>query len=240
MNPIAQVLNQIVNPKFDPDYVLEKFGTNLVNIELLNLALDVIENSKSLFDFQMKIKELILTDFDSKEGCANNFIQNSPYYYDRQTDSFNSSISSLWENLLKFDYKFPKFLNSLNNEFNFNYVKWTMIKKYAIKSMEIHERLNKNNPGYTFHTLSKAEMEIVSNEIYQMYCIVQQFMQNLNVEQKNYINIVQNHHTYAMKEYYDKNKYIVSRKTFENAQEEFVTKYKTNPPEILFGKICEL
>jgi len=44
-------------------------------------------------------------------------------------------MSSVWNNLLKNTlYGFPTFLNLLNKQFDFNYVIYELIKKYAPKS----------------------------------------------------------------------------------------------------------
>jgi hypothetical protein len=149
MNPVEIAVNQIDKPCFVPTYIINRFSNDLFNdAELLG------SNKISKFDFEMKIKKLIKTDFTTPDGYFNNYISNHYYKFDKERNIYLSSLSSVYECVIKFsNYGFPKFLGSLNNEFEFNHVIYNMVEKHAQESIKIHHRLSKKNPGYTFHSL---------------------------------------------------------------------------------------
>lgn len=166
------------------------------------------------------------------------YILNNYYKFDKERNIYLSSLSSIYECLLKkSNYKFPEFLNSLNNEFEFNYVITDMIKKHARESMKIHARLTEKYPGYTFHSLSPDEMEIIVGEVYQMYLIVQNFFDNLSKEEKNYINIVENVYLEASEDMNKNNRYFLSRVIYNKSNHYYIDKYNNQPPIINFDRL---
>lgn len=109
-----------------------------------------------------------------------------------------------------------------------------MIKKHASNSMKIHEELTKKYSGYTFHSLSNDQMEIIIDEIYHMYLIVQNFLNNMTMEEKNYINVVENLFESALDYMKKNNCYYCSEIIFKSSKEEYINRYKINPPTINF------
>jgi hypothetical protein len=234
-----QLVDQFKRLKFNPDYVFKKFG-----LELEPLAFEIIstpnyqQNMYKLLEFEQKIYELIRTDFDSPEGYMANFILNSPYYYEPNTGLYYSGLNSLTENLFsQSNYRFPKFLNSLNNEFEFNSVIYELVQKYAPISMGIHSKLSTQRPGYTWHTLNSEQIHIVAQEAYTIYQRVQRFLQDLEPAQKNFLETTQE--MYEQIQEHDKinQTYTVGSKIFSIATQAYREKYKSDPPGIPFGLI---
>ena len=175
----------------------------------------------------------------TKKEFFDNFIKTSHYKFNDQTNLYMSSLTSVWENLHNLNiYGFPKFLNSLNNEFNFNHVIYDMLKKYAYNSINIHNKLNKAYSGYTFHSLTEDEMETIVTDAFTIYCIVQEFLLNLSQEQKNYFEIAQKQYDWSNESSRINKSYISSRKIFNDAYKEYTKIYQTTPPEISFESIC--
>lgn len=170
----------------------------------------------------------------SYQEFFNNFINKFYYKFDNERNIYLSSLSSVWENLLHADYGFPKFLNSLNNEFNFNFIISDMVSKYAPQSIAIHRRLTENYSGYTFHSLTKDEIEIITFETYELYCKVQNFLNNLDQNQNNYIEILNKHYDYQNKSYCERNIYITSKDTLANSVNNYIEQYNTNTPKFDF------
>jgi hypothetical protein len=82
------------------------------------------------------------TSIKTFKSYFSDYILNHNYKFDQERNIYISSLSSVYECLLKkSNYKFPEFLNSLNNEFKFNCDIDGMIEKYARESKKIHERL---------------------------------------------------------------------------------------------------
>ena len=168
----------------------------------------------------------------------NNFISRSHYSFcDFEKTKFSSDLSSLWENLLYTNYGFPRFLTQLNNEFNFNNIIYKMVLKYAPKSMKIHERLTAKRYGYTFHSLTKEEMDEVTLEAYEMYRKVHHFFANLSDEQKNYIEILNAQRDNQIKSHVESHIYIDSSDVFKNSNNEYLEKYGCHPPTFNFDLI---
>ena len=235
MNSVELAVSKIEKPYFNPKYVISKFGDILTNDSSLFLG-----NNMSKFDFDLKIRNLIRRDNDSLDGYLNNYTLNHYYKYDIERNIYTSSLISIYECLLKHvNYKFPKFLNSLNNEFEFNSVMNNMIEKHTKESMKIHKRLRKENPGYTFHSLSVEEMEKIVGEAYKMCMIVKNFLNNLSEEEKNYINIVENEYMNAINELEKKGKNFVSIIIYKNSNEYYVNKYNIEPPKINFDSLYQ-
>ena len=177
-------------------------------------------------------------DIQTLDEYFNNYISKHYYKADKERNNYQSSLSSVYECLLSYsNYVLPKFLNSLHNEFEFNNVIYHMIIKYAPKSIKIHERLTKKYPNYTFHSLSIEEMNVIVGEAYDMYLIVQTFLDYLSEEEKNYINIVENLYEIACNEMQKNNEYFVSRIIYENSNQEYIKKYDVSPPKISFDKL---
>jgi hypothetical protein len=110
-----------------------------------------------------------------------------------------------------------------------------MVLKYAHQSMSIHRRLTANYSGYTFHSLTKDEMEIITFEAYELYCKVQNFLNNLDQNQKNYIEILNKHYDYQNKSYCERNIYITSKDTLANSVNNYIEQYNTNTPKFDFS-----
>jgi hypothetical protein len=233
MDPVRIAVNQIEKPHFFPKYIINKFAN-----ELNNDALLLLSNKISQFDFEIKINQLIKTDSNSYDGFFNNYIGNHYYKFDTNKSIFVSGLSSVFECLLKFsNFGFATFFAKLSNELEFNNVIYYMIIKYAPKSMRVHDKLSKEYPGYTFHHLSLEQMEIIVSEVYQIYLIVQNFINNLSVDEKNYIEIIENLDNIANEEYLRNKKYIGSRQIFEKSNQEYIFKYNRPPPKINYNRL---
>lgn len=170
----------------------------------------------------------------SYQEFSNNFINKRHYKFDNEKNIYLSGLSSVYENLLYADYGFPKFLKSLNNEFNFNFIISDMVSKYAPQSMDIHRRLSKRYSSYTFHSLTKDDMDIITFEAYNIYCKIQNFLNNLSETQKKYIEILNKHYDHQIKLYVENNKYISSIDTLTNSVNEYIQTYNTNTPKFDF------
>jgi len=89
------------------------------------------------------------------------------HHYKLKNELFHSSLSSVFENLLsQANYGFPKFLTSFNNEFDFNSVIFDILKNMLIKVLTF---ITKKYPGYTFHELTIDEMNVIVDELYNIY-----------------------------------------------------------------------
>jgi hypothetical protein len=109
-----------------------------------------------------------------------------------------------------------------------------MVSKYAPQSMAIHRRLNNRYSGYTFHSLTTNEMEIITFEAYELYCKIQNFLNNLSQTQKNYIEILNKHYDYQIKSYSENKICITSREVLTNSINEYIKTYNTNTPKFDF------
>lgn len=233
---VNYLVNQIKCPKFNPEYVCVKFG-----LELEPYAFELISDPNTrlrMTDFEQKITELISMDFDSMDGYMGNFILNSPYYYDHSTGMYFSSVSSLYENLLhRSNYKFPQFLCVLYNEFNFSHVIHNLLQKYALASIEIHNNFSKKRPGYTFHNCTSYQIKIITQEAYQIYCRVQNFLNNLSTNQKKFIEITEQIYDEYIYQYKKTKLHTSSTKIFSKAVQVYVENYDSSPPNIDFSLI---
>jgi len=225
-------LSQIERQRFDPQYIFDRF-----RFELEPLASDIASKKNkvtSKWDFEQKIYELIRSDQSTQQGHMAIFILNSPYYYDSTTQLFHSGMSSVWNNLLKNTlYGFPTFLNLLNKQFDFNYVIYELIKKYAPKSFQIHKEIETDDLGlgYSYHTLNRKQIETITGETYQIYCLVQRFLQNLSQEQKNWIDLIEKYYCE------EAGTYNTSYDVLEQCQRLYLNKYGLTHPMIDFNNI---
>ncbi len=229
---IYQFLNTWDRPKFDPKYIFENHA-----LKLEPLAFEVISsNSKqkpSKSDLEKKIYELIRSDKNTYEGLMNNFILESPYYYDQARDLFISGLSSLWENLLnKSLYGFPTFLGTLNNQFGFNSVIVDLLNKYALNSIKLHNKINSRTPGYSFHTLTRNEIECISGEILRIRARVNAFFKHLSQDQKNWIDLVESSYLELG------GRCATSQQKYDQCVQLHRDIFECEPPEINFNQVC--
>lgn len=146
---------------------------------------------------------------------------------------YRSGLSSVFENMLHSqNWSFPNFANTLYNTWKIP--KYEMIKKFAPKSMEIHDKNEKRYHGYTFHSLDKSEAEIISGEMYVIFKMVQEFCANMTDIQKKYIECLNDMCTFASDTYYATRKYYLEREVLEMANKKYIELYSSNPPTISF------
>ncbi len=226
-----QLLGEIPRPKFDPKYILARFG-----MQLEPLAFQIISSEKrpvlALWDLEQKIHELIRSDSSGMyQAHMAKFILESPYYYDSTRQMYQSGLSSVWENLLKISlYGFPGFLGTLNNEFKFNSVIYELVIRYAPKTMEIHKTISSTRPGYTFHSLTKEQLKSITKETYGIYCRVQQFLQSLTREQMDWIDLVQTYWS-------EGGARGTAFRVYEHCARTYKETYGSEPPQIDFDLV---
>lgn len=146
---------------------------------------------------------------------------------------YNSGLSSVYENMLHSqNWGFPKFANRLYNVWQIP--RHQMIDKFAKKSLEIHHENNKRYYGYTFHSLDKREANIIIAELYEMYRMVQTYLENMTESQKNYIKCLDEMCDVASAEYSATQKYYSETDIVNIANEKYISMYSSNPPKISF------
>lgn len=220
-----------------PEYICSRYKDQL---EPDALALYGKYDVKTLqaWEFESKIYELIRSEYSTPDGFKANFILGCPYYFSHEDGLFFSQMNSLFENLYNISlYKFPDFFSVLNNQLEFNGVIYNLLSKYAPRSMGIHERLNLRRPGYTFHTLTHTELNLIVKEAYQIYWKVQKFLQNLSPDQKNFFAICEEEYGLANSKYKQTQIYTLASKIFQNSVQVYRTKYGKEYPEVSFNDI---
>jgi hypothetical protein len=80
-------------------------------------------------------------------------------------------------------------------------------------------------------------MEIIVGEVYQMYLLVQNFMNNISPKKNNFIKIVENFYEIAMEDMEKNNMYTLSRQIYENSIHEYIIIYDCEPPKINFDNL---
>ncbi len=149
-------------------------------------------------DFQNKIYELIRSDQSTHQTHKANFILELSYHYNKESNTFQSEMVSLWNNLMnKSLYNFPKFFRILANETTCTIVINNLLQKYAPNSRKINKKINENYSEYLYHFLTYEEIEIITAETYEIYCKIQNFLQNLSKDHKNWIAILEDHYLEA-------------------------------------------
>lgn len=188
----AQILSEFNMPRFEPDYVLNKFG-----VELESDAKKIIRIKNRLpvhrFRFEEKINELIRSD-DSHVFSAYRakFISNSPYYYNSSTQTYQSGhacVRDILHNSIIL-YGFPNLPRRMSEDLGFCSVVSKLVKTHAPVTIQMHQMLDASHPGYIIHSVAKAHIEVMAKESYAIYCAVQQFLQTLTREQINWIELV--------------------------------------------------
>jgi hypothetical protein len=106
--------------------------------------------------------------------------------------------------------------------------------KFAPKSMAIHDKNNKRYDMYTFHSLDESEAKTISNEMYIMFKMVQDYCSNMTQEQKHYIECLNQMCEFADNSYSTTRKYYLESEVFEMANAKYVELYSLNPPKISF------
>lgn len=228
---VEQLLAEISRPEFDPKYIFARFGQ-----ELEPLAVQIISSEKrdrwALWDFEQKIKELIRSDSSQTyQSHLAKFVLSSHYRYDQSTELYESGLSSVWENVHSHSlYGFPNFLGTLNNQFEFNSVIYKLVTSYAPNTIAIHESIGSKYYGYTFHCLTKEQMGMITKETYGIYCRVQQFLQSLNQDQINWINLIDSIQSGGGFR-------GTTFRIYDNCVQTYFQVYKSDPPSIDFNLV---